>query len=102
MSDSHNKTGRDDRSASGPQQGEADASGRSAVAVALEWSSTVITLCMAMVVPGLIGYWLDGWLGTGFVFLLLGMAIGVPVGIWMLIRVVQSKSPAARDEQPRR
>ena len=62
------------------------------MAVALEWSSTIISISVAMVVPGLAGYWLDGKLGTGFVFLLLGMVVGVVVGIWQLVRLAQKKT----------
>lgn len=65
---------------------------RSPMAVALEWSSTIISISVAMVVPGLAGYWLDGKLGTGFVFLLLGMVVGVVVGIWQLVRLAQKKT----------
>lgn len=62
------------------------------MAVALDWSSTIISISVAMVVPGLAGYWLDGKLGTRFVFLLLGMVLGVVVGIWQLVRLTQKKT----------
>ena len=65
---------------------------RSPMALALDWSSTIISISVAMVVPGLAGYWLDGKLGTGFVFLLLGMVLGVVVGIWQLVRLTQKKT----------
>lgn len=38
-----------------------------------------------MVVPGLVGYYLDGLLGTRVLLTLLGFAGGVAFGIWQLM-----------------
>jgi hypothetical protein len=46
------------------------------MAIAFEWSATVMTISAEMVVPGLLGYWLDQQLGTRALFLLLGFASG--------------------------
>ncbi|MBL8828947.1 MAG: AtpZ/AtpI family protein [Planctomycetaceae bacterium] len=66
---------------------------RSILAIALQWSSTVMTISIEMVVPGLLGYWADSRLGTGFLFLMLGMLFGVTLGIWQLVRLTQLESP---------
>ncbi len=65
---------------------------RSILAIALQWSSTVMTISIEMVVPGLLGYWADSRLGTGFLFLMLGMLFGVSLGIWQLVRLTQVES----------
>lgn len=48
-----------------------------------------------MVVPSLIGYWIDLKLGTRFAFLLLGTVFGFTTGLMSLMRMVR---PAASDE----
>ena len=50
--------------------------GRSPAARAAEWASRIMTISLEMVVPGLAGYWLDTKLGTKFVLMLAGFAIG--------------------------
>ena len=69
---------------------------RSALAIALQWSSTITTISVGMVVPGLLGYWADSHLGTGFLFLILGMTLGVTVGIWQLVRLTQVADSQAK------
>jgi len=59
--------------------------------VALEWVSTITTVSVAMVGPGLVGLWLDRHFGTRVIFGLLGFAIGLPYGIWYLIRLTGTK-----------
>ncbi len=40
-----------------------------------------------MVLPGLIGYLIDNWLGTRAVFTVLGFGGGITYGIWNLIHM---------------
>ena len=40
-----------------------------------------------MVVPGLVGYYLDGRLGTRALLTILGFGVGVTFGIWQLLRL---------------
>ena len=49
-----------------------------------------------MVVPGLIGLWIDRKLGTVMVFLVLGMVLGMTTAIWHLVQLgasVEQKGP---------
>lgn len=69
---------------------------RSPLAIAMEWSSTVTTISIEMVVPGLVGYWVDQRLGTAPLLLVIGMALGVPLGIWQLVRITQRKGDGNR------
>ena len=59
-------------------------------------SSLVISVAMEMVLPGLAGwYWIDRRLGTKFVFLVLGLVLGVVGGMIHLIRLVSPKNPVS-------
>ena len=60
---------------------------RSSLAQAMEWTSRITTIAMEMVVPGLLGYWLDQRLGTRGVLLIVGVALGFATGLWHLIRL---------------
>jgi F0F1-type ATP synthase assembly protein I len=65
---------------------------RSAQAKAAAWVSRIITISIEMVVPGLLGYWLDSKLGTKFVFMLAGFVFGVTFGIKHLLKLTQQKN----------
>ena len=69
---------------------------RSPVAIALEWSVTIMTIAAQMVLPGLGGYWLDKQLGTRAVFLLLGFACGGLLAALSLARIAQARTPRQR------
>ncbi|TWT48849.1 hypothetical protein Pla111_06250 [Botrimarina hoheduenensis] len=47
-----------------------------------------------MLVPGFLGYWLDGRLGSGPVLLLLGFAFGFTYGLWQLINLAKQREPS--------
>ncbi|MBL9125413.1 MAG: AtpZ/AtpI family protein [Planctomycetaceae bacterium] len=66
---------------------------RSSLAVAAAWASQITTVAMEMVVPIALGYWVDTWLGTRVVFVILGAIGGMSLGIYHLMRMVSS-SPA--------
>lgn len=65
---------------------------RSPMAIAFEWSATIMTISAEMVVPGLLGYWLDQKLGTRAIFLLLGFAIGGTLAGLALMRIARTKA----------
>lgn len=69
---------------------------RSPLAQALAWSSLVTTVSLEMVVPALIGYWIDRRLGTVMVFLMLGAILGMTGGIYHLVRLTALPGPGAR------
>jgi hypothetical protein len=70
--------------------------GRSPIAVAMHWASRVTTISIQMVLPLLLGVWIDKRLGTKAVFTILGGIAGLWLGIWTLIRL--AKLLAAGDE----
>jgi F0F1-type ATP synthase assembly protein I len=59
------------------------------MALAFEWSATVMTIAAEMVLPGLAGYWLDQRLGTGVLFLLVGFAMGGILAMMALMRIAK-------------
>ena len=66
---------------------------RSPLALAMEWTSRVTAVSLEMVLPCVLGYWVDRQLNTRMVFLVLGAVFGLVCGMWHLIRMTQS--PAA-------
>lgn len=62
------------------------------MAIAFEWSATVMTISAEMVVPGLMGYWLDQRLGTRALFLLAGFAIGGTLAGMQLMRIAKKRT----------
>ena len=60
---------------------------RSPLARAAEWSSRATTIALEMVIPAVVGLWIDRQLGTVMVFLLLGAILGLTAGMWQLIRM---------------
>jgi hypothetical protein len=65
---------------------------RSPIAIALEWSTTIMVIAAEMVLPALAGHWLDTKLGTRAVFLLLGVALGGLLATVALMRIVQTRT----------
>lgn len=64
---------------------------RSPLAIAATWASRIITISLEMVIPGLLGYWLDNRvLNTKILFTLLGFGFGLTFGTWHLIRMTKS------------
>jgi hypothetical protein len=61
------------------------------IAIAYGWAARIMTVSMEMVVPGLIGVWLDNRLGTRVLFVLLGFGGGCTLAVWHLIRMTSAK-----------
>ncbi len=65
---------------------------RSATAKGAAWASRIMTVSLEMVVPGLIGYWLDTKLGTKFVLMLAGFVFGLTAAIKHLLYLTRKNS----------
>ena len=72
---------------------------RSPFAQAAEWSSRATTISLEMVVPGLIGLWIDRQLGTVMVFLVLGVALGMTTGMLHLVRLASGVGQSGPSEK---
>ena len=59
---------------------------RSKINQAYDAASRIIVVALEMVLPGVAGYWIDSRLGTGCLFLVIGMVVGCTGGVWHLIR----------------
>jgi len=67
--------------------------------VAMEWVSRITALAMAMVLPGLLGYWIDSKIGTRFLAPV-GFVLGIVGGIWSLLALtgaVKSRRATHKD-----
>lgn len=59
-------------------------------AEAMQWASKITAIAIVMVVPAVIGFWLDKQFGTGFL-LPLGALIGPPLGLWSLFYMTKDR-----------
>lgn len=66
---------------------------RPPLAEALEWSSRITTVALEMVVPAVLGWWVDQKLGTVVVFVVLGAAVGMTTAIVHLLRMTSAARP---------
>ncbi len=76
---------------------------RSALSLAWGWATRIIAVAATMVVPALLGAWIDQKLGTIAVFMLIGLAMGVTMAILQLMRIVkesQSQGPRTKTKPP--
>jgi F0F1-type ATP synthase assembly protein I len=60
---------------------------QSPVAAAMAVASQITTVAAQMALPPLGGYWLDHWLGTGFVFVAIGAVLGLVAGMIAILRM---------------
>ena len=60
---------------------------------------TIIGVSLEMVVPVLLGWGVDHWLGTKPVFAILGGALGLSIGTWSVIRLTQPGGPGRNSEK---
>ncbi len=61
----------------------------SPITVAVQWAARITTISLEMVIPGFIGLWIDQYSGTGFLFAVIGFALGLVTGIWHLVQMAQ-------------
>lgn len=68
------------------------------MAIAYTWAARVMTVSIEMVAPGLLGYWVDKQLGTVVLFLVLGLALGMVLGILHLLNMTKSIPTESNDK----
>lgn len=67
------------------------------LAEALAWVSRITTVALTMVVPGIVGGWIDARLGTSWAAPA-GLALGLAVGLWLLVNLTKtSEGPRRQD-----
>jgi ATP synthase protein I len=55
----------------------------------MEWSARMTSISLELVVPMLIGYWLDRRVGTLPLFLILGVVLGFITATFSLLRLTK-------------
>ena len=68
---------------------------RSSMAKALDLVSQISTISLMSVLPAVGGYFIDLWLNTKIVFMLIGLAIGMTVGGIQLMKLVKRLEESA-------
>lgn len=63
-------------------------------------SSEIIACCLLMIVPALIGIWVDRKLATGLLFTIAGLVFGMAGAIWQLRRLVASSNSGFKTSDP--
>ena len=71
----------------------------SPMAAAMQWVARIMAAALMMVLPGLLGQWLDERWGVN-VLALTGFAVGIGLGLFYLI--AQSKQAEKRSRSPGR
>jgi hypothetical protein len=66
---------------------------RSALAKGMAWAMRAMTVSLEMVVPGLLGIWLDRIFGTVAILTALGFGGGLTLAIWHLVQIGKEKPP---------
>jgi len=61
----------------------------SRMAEAMTWVSRITTICGMFSLPPLGGVYVDGWLGTTPLFIVIGAALGFSAGMYSLLKMVQ-------------
>jgi F0F1-type ATP synthase assembly protein I len=72
---------------------------RSRIARAWGWSSQLTSIALEMVLPGIVGLWIDRQLGSVMVFLILGVVFGMTAGMIHLVQFARRISEKERQAE---
>ena len=64
----------------------------------MDWATRIMTISLEMVLPGLVGYWLDTKLGTKALFMLAGFALGSLVAMKQLLSMTRPSKLQLQDK----
>ena len=67
-----------------------NADDRAPAAKAIALVSQITTISLMMVIPAILGYFVDQWLNTVAVFTVVGLVFGVAAAVQQMIRLVKS------------
>lgn len=70
---------------------------RSPIAQAVGTASQITTIGLTMILPAFAGYYLDRWLGTVLLFVILGLGLGVASAVLQMSRLIHQLN---RESQP--
>ena len=60
-------------------------------ALLFQWSTRASMIAFEMVIPAVIGIGLDRLFGTGALFAILGVILGMALGFWQLLKFARSQ-----------
>jgi F0F1-type ATP synthase assembly protein I len=69
---------------------------RASIASAYQWSARITSVSLELVVPGLIGYWLDQRWGTLPLLVIVGVILGFVTSFLSLLRLIKPPDPGHR------
>ena len=75
---------------------------RSSMAKALDLVSQITTISLTAVLPAVGGYFIDNWLGTKIVFILIGLALGMTAAGFQLMKLVKKLEHATATRSKRK
>jgi len=61
-------------------------------------ASRAMTVALEMVLPGVLGLWIDERLGTRILFMVLGFTFGLTLAIWHLLKMAKPVRPQNPEE----
>ena len=73
---------------------------RSSIAKGMSRGSEIVSVCMMMIIPALIGYFVDQKIGTRFLLTILGFVFGMSAAVWQLMKIVKAISEEPSGFQP--
>ncbi len=82
-----------------PDHGRVVGDDRAPYAKAIDKASQVTTAAIMLALPMLLGFWLDKYLATTPLFVILGLVFGMVAGITQLIRIVKPPSAPGKRGQ---
>ena len=56
-----------------------------------QWSARISTIAIEMVIPALIGIWLDQLMGTVVLLTIFGVFLGMALGFWQLLKIANAE-----------
>ena len=65
---------------------------RSPLSIGIEWASRISAVGFMFSVPPLAGYFVDRWLGSRPIGILVGMIVGFVIGIMHLLQIARDSS----------
>jgi F0F1-type ATP synthase assembly protein I len=65
---------------------------RDPLSVGMSWASRITSVSIGFVVPAIAGYYLDQWLHSSPIGVLVGMTLGFTAGMLQLLRIARGGS----------
>ena len=73
---------------------------RSPMSKAIAISSQITTIGLMMILPAIVGYYVDRWLGTVLLFIVLGLFFGVASAVFQLSKLVSQLNRSSESLSP--